>query len=67
LYSDLKTIQKRLSERNDIHDKAENRIKRDMKDFEFAEILADKIISNNLNDNLDDVINTIIYMYDKEE
>ena len=67
LYSDLKTIQKRLSERNDIHDKAENRIKRDTKDFEFAEILADKIISNNLNDNLDDVINTIIYMYDKEE
>ena len=50
-----------------MHDKAENRIKRDTKDFEFAEILADKIISNNLNDNIDDVINTIIYMYDKEE
>ena len=49
--------------RNDTNDKLENRIKRDTKDFEFAEILADKIISNDFNDDINDVVDTIMYFY----
>lgn len=63
LYTNLETIKKRLMKRNDTNDKLENRIKRDTKDFEFAEILADKIISNDFNDDINDVVDTIMYFY----
>ena len=63
LYTNLETIKKRLMKRNDTNDKLEDRIKRDTKDFEFAEILADKIISNDFNDDINDVVDTIMYFY----
>ena len=64
LYTNLNTIRKRLTKRNDTNDKLEDRIKRDAKDFEFAEILADKIISNDFNTDINDVVDTIMYFYD---
>ena len=60
LYANLHTIRKRLNIRNDINDKAEKRIQRDLKDFKDAEILADKIIYNNDGTNLDDVVKNIV-------
>ena len=63
MYTNLETIKKRLMKRNDTNDKLEDRIKRDTKDFEFAEILADKIISNDFNDDINDVVDTIMYFY----
>ena len=51
LYTNLETIKKRLMKRNDTND------------FEFAEILADKIISNDFNDDINDVVDTIMYFY----
>lgn len=47
LYSNLSTIKNRLKARNDSNDKAEDRIQRDSKDFKDAEVLANKIVYNN--------------------
>ena len=87
LYTNLETIKKRLMKRNDTNDKLEDRIKRDTKDFEFAEILAEKTgeekykdlmaqmyrgfvksygedwSDNDFNDDINDVVDTIMYFY----
>lgn len=63
LYANLATIKNRLQIRGDKNDKAEDRIERDLKDFKGVETLAEKIVYNNLDDNLEDVISSILSYY----
>lgn len=63
LYSNINTIRKRLQARNDANDKAEERIRRDFLDFKNAELIADRIIYNNLEMNIENVANDIVFQY----
>ena len=65
LYSNLKTIRHRLEFRGDDEKEVERRISSDIKDFKDAEMLADRIVYNNLNDNIDSVVENIVYWYKK--
>lgn len=65
LYANLTTIKKRLESRNDKNDKSENRIKRDIRDFKDADLLADRIVYNNLNDDIDKVVANVLFHYRK--
>ena len=65
LYSNLKTIRHRLEFRGDDEKEVERRISSDIKDFKDAEMLADRIVYNNLNDNIDNVVENIVYWYKK--
>ena len=65
LYSNLKTIRHRLEFRGDDEKEVERRISSDIKDFKNAEMLADRIAYNNLNDNIDSVVENIVYWYKK--
>lgn len=65
LYSNLSTIKMRLQVRKDKNDKAEERIKRDLKDFKNAEVLADRIIYNNFDNNINDVVDNVLFHYGK--
>ena len=65
LYSNLNTIKHRLKFRGDDLKEVERRISSDIKDFKNAEMLADRIIYNNLNDNIDSVVENIVYWYKK--
>lgn len=65
LYSNLNTIKQRLSIRGDNPKEVERRMKADIKDFNGAEMLADRIVYNNLNDNIDNVVENVLYWYEK--
>lgn len=65
LYSNLKTIRHRLEFRGDDLKEVERRISSDIKDFKDAEMLADRIVYNNLNDNIDSVVENVLYWYEK--
>lgn len=65
LYSNLKTIRHRLEFRGDDLKEVERRISSDIKDFKNAEMLADRIVYNNMNDNIDGVVENIVYWYKK--
>ena len=65
LYSNLKTIRQRLKFRGDDEKEVERRISSDIKDFKDAEMLADRIVYNNLNDNIDNVVENVLYWYEK--
>ena len=65
LYSNIDTIKKRLFKRNDNNDKAENRIKRDVKDFKYADLLANKIVYNNDGTSINEVVDSVINQYRK--
>ena len=65
LYSNLNTIKHRLKFRGDDLKEVERRISSDIKDFKNAEMLADRIAYNNLNDNIDSVVENIVYWYKK--
>lgn len=65
LYANLSTIKKRLKVRNDKNDKANERIQRDLKDFKDAEILANKIVYNNDEMNIDNVAESVVEQYRK--
>ena len=65
LYSNLSTIRHRLELRGDDEKEVERRISSDMKDFKDAEMLADRIVYNNLNDNIDNVVKNVAYWYEK--
>lgn len=56
LYANLSTIKRRLKIRNDKNDKADDRIQRDMKDFKEVEELADKIVYNNYDKDIEEVV-----------
>lgn len=60
LYANNSTIRKRLLDRGDKKEEAERRIRRDNKDFKGTAHLADKIIYNNDQTHLEDVVNKII-------
>ena len=65
LYSNLSTIKQRLSIRGDNPKEVERRIESDIKDFNGAEMLADRIVYNNLSDDIEDVIGNVDYWYKK--
>ena len=65
LYSNLNTIKHRLEFRGDDLNEVERRISSDIKDFKDAEMLADRIVYNNLNDNIDNVVENVLYWYEK--
>lgn len=60
LYANLKTIKARLSKRKDLNDKIQDRINRDIILFKDADVLANKIVYNNLIDDIDDVMGKIL-------
>lgn len=57
------TIMNRLQARNDINDKVIDRVRRDEHDFSAAELLADKVVYNNNDRNIEDVVETIVSQY----
>lgn len=63
LYANLTTIRTRLKNRKDTNDKAEDRIERDLRDFKGAENLANKIVYNNTEDKLEDIVNNVLSYY----
>ena len=65
LYSNLNTIKQRLSIRGDNPKEVERRMKADVKDFNGAEMLADRIVYNNLSDDIEDAISNVDYWYKK--
>lgn len=65
LYSNLNMIKQRLSIRGDNQKEVERRMKADIKDFNGAEMLADRIVYNNLSDDIEDVISNVDYWYKK--
>ena len=65
LYSNLNTIRHRLKFRGDDEKEVERRISSDIKDFKDAEMLADRIVYNNLNDNIDNVVENVLCWYEK--
>ena len=65
LYSNLNTIKHRLKFRGDDLKEVERRISSDIKDFKDAEMLADRIVYNNLNDNIDNVVENVLCWYEK--
>lgn len=65
LYSNLNTIKQRLSIRGDNQKEVERRMKADIKDFNGAEMLADRIVYNNLSDDIESVVENVDYWYKK--
>lgn len=59
LYSNQATIKDRLTKRGDDKDEAERRMKADNADFRGAEMLADRIIYNNGDKSLDEVVDEV--------
>lgn len=65
LYSNLSTISRRLAFRGDKQAEIDRRVKADLQDFHNAEVLADRIVYNNLSDEIDDVVSSVDYWYRK--
>ena len=65
LYSNLNTIKQRLSIRGDNQKEVERRIEADIKDFKDADTLADRIVYNNLSDDIESVVENVDYWYKK--
>ena len=60
LYANNSTIKKRLKKRGDDPKEAERRVSHDNDDFKGIENEVDKIVYNNENDTIDDVIQKIL-------
>lgn len=60
IYSNIKTIRNRLKKRGDKKEEAERRIEHDLIDFKGLENEVDKIVYNNEDDNLNDVVQKIL-------
>lgn len=65
IYSNLDTIKHRLKLRKDDEEEAKRRIASDIVDFHNVDMLANRIVYNNMNDNIDDVVNKILDYYKK--
>lgn len=63
IYSNLSTIKRRLFHRKDNKDEIERRINSDNIDFKNADILADKIVYNNDENDIYEVIDKILSLY----
>lgn len=59
IYTNNKTIKNRLMKRGDKKEEAERRLKQDYTDFRSVENLADRIVYNNENDKIDDVVDKL--------
>ena len=59
IYTNNKTIKNRLTKRGDKKEEAERRLKQDYTDFRGVENLADRIVYNNENDKIDDVVDKL--------
>ena len=60
LYENIDTMKKRLSKRGDDEKEVERRIKSDLEDFKNFESEADKIVYNNFDADIDEVIKKIL-------
>lgn len=65
LYSNLPTIGRRLVLRGDAQSEIDRRIKADIEDFKYADRLANRIVYNNLQDDINDVVSSVDYWYKK--
>lgn len=65
LYSNISTINTRLTIRGDDSKEKERRIEADIKDFKDADTLADRIVYNNLSDDIESVVENVDYWYKK--
>ena len=63
IYANILTIRNRLKKRKDANDKAEDRIQRDIRDFKTADMLADKIVYNNEEMSIDNVVDNVLFHY----
>lgn len=59
IYANKRTIKNRLMKRGDKKEEAERRLKQDYADFRGVENLADRIVYNNENDKIDDVVDKL--------
>lgn len=60
VYANNLTIKERLVKRGDRKEEAERRLKQDNIDFKSVENMVDKIIYNNSNDSIDNVVNKLL-------
>lgn len=60
VYSNIETIKNRLKKRGDKKEEAERRIEHDLIDFKGLENEVDKIVYNNMGDDINDVVQKII-------
>ena len=65
IYANNATIKNRLRLRGDNEDESKRRIEQDNKDFKDMIFLADKIVYNNEEDDLDDVVHKVIEVLDE--
>lgn len=65
LYANINTIKKRLGKRNDKNDKIEDRIQRDIKLFKNADMITDKIVYNNDEMDINNVVDNVLFNYRK--
>lgn len=64
IYANLNTIKERLNQRGDSKAEIDRRIQSDIKDFKNIPYEVDKIVYNNLNNNLDDVVDNVFRVLD---
>lgn len=67
IYANNETIKNRLLKRGDKREEAERRVKCDNNDFKGIELLADRIVYNNENRKIDDVVDEIIMFLNKKK
>ena len=60
IYANNKTIKERLKKRGDSKEEAERRLMHDNEDFKGIENIVDKIVYNNFNNDIDNVVKLII-------
>ncbi len=60
VYSNIKTIRNRLKKRGDKKEEAERRIEHDLIDFKGLENEVDKIVYNNEDNDIDDIVQKIL-------
>ena len=66
LYSNLSTIKTRLYARNDKNDAMDERIKRDIQAFKDADLLADRIVYNNVGNDIQTVAKKVYDEYERK-
>ena len=67
LYANNATLKKRLVKRGDDPKEADRRLAHDAKDFKNFEYEADRVVYNNYDENLDNVVNKILDVVEKEK
>ena len=67
LYANNATIKKRLAKRGDNPKEADRRLAHDAKDFKNFEYEADRVVYNNYDENLDNVVKKILNVVEKEK